>query len=79
MNDCHVQSHLVLGDAVQNRDTDLIVQVVHLPVGKAPETVGLGGNGWRVMTGNENQNMWARVCYRIEALTNSLVREVKDE
>ena len=51
---------LVEGDAIEPSDYDLIAQRKRIPVGsKVPE-------GWRVLTGNNDESLIARVAYRFE-------------
>lgn len=50
------------GDAMRPDGGDMLAQTINLPMGEAPR-----GEHWRVMTGNANYNLWARVAYRYEA------------
>ena len=56
-----IKTSLVEGDAVAPDDADLLAQIVHLPMGDEPR-----GEGWRIMTGNNRYNKWARVAYRYQ-------------
>ena len=55
-----IKTDLVEGDALKPDSNDLLVQRTHLPVGEpVPE-------GWRVLTGNNEASLIARVAYRFE-------------
>lgn len=59
--------HLISGDPVQPSGCDYIAQIVHLPVENSPEGLNRGNNsGWRIITGNNLFNTWARVVLRYE-------------
>lgn len=54
-------SKLVNGDAIETSDFDMIAQTINLPIDETPD-----GEGWRIMTGNNRTNLWARIAYRHE-------------
>lgn len=56
-----VASRQITGDAARPDEYDLLAQTINLPMGQEPK-----GTGWRVLTGNSHNNLWARVCYRYE-------------
>lgn len=49
------------GDAMKPTSTDMLAQTIRLPMGEQPR-----GDGWRILTGNVNFNLWGRVAYRYE-------------
>src|SRR5690606_31114158 len=49
------------GDAMKPNSTDMLAQTIRLPTGEEPR-----GDGWRILTGNVNFNLWARVAFRYE-------------
>lgn len=61
----YTSSKLVNGDAYRVDSNDILAQMINLPMGTMPI-----GDGWRIMTGNINTNLWARVCYRHEAMAD---------
>lgn len=52
---------LIKGNPFEPTSTDEIVQRVTLDIGLTP-----AGEGWRILTGNERTNLWARIAYRYE-------------
>ena len=55
-----ISSKLIEGDPLAPNDHDLILQKGRLPVGEpVPE-------GWRVLKGNIENNLVARIAYRFE-------------
>lgn len=52
---------LIEGDPMDPVSTDMITQRLNLDMGKQPI-----GDGWRILTGNNHTNLWARVAYRYE-------------
>lgn len=54
------QSYLVDGDALVPDSLDLIAQTGYLDVGDPVPA------GWRVLTGNANRSLVARIIYRYE-------------
>lgn len=44
-----------------------IVETRILPVAEKPEDFDQINSGWRILTGNPQQNLWARVCMAFEA------------
>ncbi len=63
-----MKSQLVKGDPLNPCDTDLIYQEVSLPMGEEPKPCNKidKATGWRILTGNSDFNLWARVAYRYE-------------
>lgn len=60
------RTHLISGDLLTPSDFDVVAQLVDLPLGQKPK-----GDGWRILTGSPETNLWARVAYRHEARTES--------
>lgn len=64
-----MKSQLVKGDPLAPSVFDLIYQEIDLPMGAEPEPCNKTdkATGWRILTGNRDFNLWARVAYRYEA------------
>ena len=59
-------NHLIQGDALSPESSDMIAQTEYCVTGGKPKGYDGRNCGWRVMSGNEHGNTWARVAYRYE-------------
>ena len=60
-----MDNQLIDGDALNPTDNDLIAQQQRWPVGRA-----LPEGGWRILTGNFETSLIARVAFRFETETD---------